>query len=66
VCFRLDVYRFLNSNNTSRARTMSIAMIMPIYTGRKYMSATDAGVGVSGGVAGGASSTFMAVSANEP
>jgi hypothetical protein len=55
--FLLGAYRFLKSSNSSKAKTTTIAMIMPIDTGRKYMSATDAGVGVGAGVAAGASST---------
>ena len=45
------------------APTTAIATIMPTTAGTKYMSATDAGVGVGAGVAAGASSTPMAVSA---
>jgi len=60
--FRLAVYRFRSIRMITSPIT-TIAMIMPVDTGRKYMSATDAGVGVGGGVAAGGSSTFMAVSA---
>ena len=59
------VYRFLSSRKSSSPTAM-IATIMPAVAGTKYMSATDAGVGVGAGVASGASSTFTAVSANEP
>ena len=47
------------------APTTAIATIMPIIPGTKYRSAIDAGVGVGAGVAAGASSTPMAVSAND-
>jgi hypothetical protein len=63
VWFLLDVYRFLSISTISTAPTAMIATIMPAVAGTKYMSATDSGVGVGGGVAAGASSTFMAVSA---
>ena len=39
---------------------------MPIDTGMKYRSAADAGGDVGSGVAAGASSTFIAVSAKDP
>ena len=65
VRFLLGAYRFLNSSSSSKAKTMTIAMIMPIDTGMKYMSANVAGSGVGAGVAAGASFTFIAVSALE-
>ena len=58
----LDAYRLLNSK-TSKAKTTSMATIMPIDTGTKYMSATDAGIGVGAAVAAGASSTKTEVTA---
>ncbi len=61
----LVVYFFLSSR-ISRIKTATIAMIMAADTGRKYRSAMDAGIGVGSGVAGGASSTNMDVSADEP
>jgi hypothetical protein len=60
----VGAYRFL-SISTITTPTATIAMIMPIVAGRKYMSAMDAGVGVGAGVAAGASSTFIAVFACE-
>ena len=54
------LYRLLNIR-ISKAKTTTIATIMPAETGMKYKSATDAGVGVGGGVVSGASSTFIAV-----
>jgi hypothetical protein len=42
---------------------MTIAMIIPIIPGRMYMSAIDAGGAVGAGVAAGACSTYMALSA---
>jgi hypothetical protein len=53
-------YRFL-SIRIITSPTTTIAMIMPMVAGTKYMSATDAGVGVGAGVGSGADSTFMAV-----
>jgi hypothetical protein len=60
------VYRFLSSISASRSTTTIMATIVPTDIGMKYRSAADAGVGVGSGVAAGASSTVMAVSANEP
>ena len=65
ACFRLLLYRLLNIR-INRAKIATIATIMPADTGMKYKSAADAGVGVGGGVASGASSTFIAVSADDP
>jgi len=63
LCGFLVAYRFLSSN---RAKPMTMAMTMPIPKPVTYVSVIGAGIGVGAGVAAGASSTFMAVSAEEP
>ena len=63
--FLFAIYRFL-SISTITSVAITIAIMMPMVAGTRYMSATDAGGGVDSGVAAGASSTFMAVSADEP
>ena len=44
----------------------TIAIIAPAPIPNTYVSVMGAGVGVGGGVAAGGSSTFMAVSAEDP
>jgi len=63
LCGFLVAYRFLSNNS---AKPMTMAMTMPMVETRMYVSVIGAGVGVGAGVATGASSTFMAVSAEEP
>jgi len=63
--FLLVVYRLLSIRKSS-SPTTTIAMIMPMPKPITYVSVIGAGVGVGGGVSAGASSTFMAVSADEP
>ena len=65
VCVLLGAYRFLIMKTRSRPTT-TIATIMPIVEGSIYMSATDIGDSVGGGVASAGSSTTKAVSACEP
>lgn len=61
AAFRFS-YFFL-SNRISRISTMTTIAIVAIDIGRKYRSASDAGGGVGSGEAGGASSTYMDVTA---
>jgi hypothetical protein len=63
--FLLVVYRFLSSRKSS-SPTTTMAMIMPMPKPIMYVSVIGAGDGVGGGVAAGAESTVMAVSADEP
>jgi len=59
------VYRVLSIRIITSPTTM-IAIIIPIIPGRMYTSAVEAGIGVGSIVAARASSTLMAVSADEP
>jgi len=61
----LLAYRFLIIRKSNSPITI-IATIVATDIGKKYKSAADAGCGVGSGVAAGASSTLIAVSADEP
>jgi hypothetical protein len=59
-CFALCTFygRFLSINRASRTTTTITKANRPTVAGTKYMSATDAGVGVGAGVSAGAEATF--------
>ena len=63
--FCYSIYRLLSISTITIVAT-TIAIMIPMVAGNRYMSAIDAGVGVGASVAAGACSTFMAVSAKDP